>query len=281
MRKALSALSIAVVLTVPAMQAQATPSLVQAPEPGSLSVSPMTLGPGGRLTVSGSGCPGASTVSLVQGARGESTARPIASLPTRADGSFSGTSRLPSWLGVGTHTVSAVCAGEPVGSATIRVVILGFIELDGAHGPLTISRSAVPAGSRLSIFAQPCAAGAAGAELNGTPLRLATPARVGAVVRTGVTIPRSTPPGLLTLSSRCNDQVTGAATLRILSAGRSPPAANAAGLPLRRFNVLLLVAACLILVMVGYLTVMSVERHRNRTSTPGYFDLPASQRPLR
>ncbi len=201
-------------------------------------------------------------------------------MPTGADGSFKGTIRLPSGAGLGTHAISAACGGETVASATIRVVILGFIELDGAPGPLTISRSAVRAGGRMSIFTRPCATGAAGVALNDQPLKLTTPTPVGAVVKAAVTIPRSIPPGQYTLSARCGGQLSGAATIRVVAAGRSPPTTRQGGLPLR-INVLLIVVACLITVMVGYLTVMGVERHRNRTATPGYFDLPASQRTVR
>jgi hypothetical protein len=280
MRKALSALAIAVVLTVPGMPALAAPSPAQASKSGRLTVSPMTVVPGGKLTVSGTGCPGDGTVHLVPGARDLPAAKRVAAMPTRADGSFNGTTRLPGGIGLGTHTISAVCADELVGSATVRVVNQGFIELDGAHGSLTISRSAVRAGSRLSIFAQPCRTGTAGVALNDRPLKLATPTPVGAVVKAGVTIPRSTRPGLYTLSTRCDGQTSGAATVRVVSAGPTPPTTRQGGLPLR-INVLLLVITCLIAVMVGYLTVMGVERHRNRTATPGYFDLPASQRQAR
>jgi hypothetical protein len=292
MRKVLSAVATAVILTVPGIQAQAAPSHpssagaarpssgIQASELGKLSVSPTTLVPGGKVTVSGSGCPGAAAVSIFPDTRDFSDDRKIASMPTREDGSFNGASRIPSEIGLGTHTISAVCADELIGSARIRLVLQGFVALDGTPGTLTVSRSAVLAGGKVRIFAQPCGIGAAGAALNGTRVKLGAPTLVGAAFRADVMIPRSTAPGMYTLSTRCNGRSAGAATLRVLPAGGSLPG-RIDSIPIQRTNVLLGVAAGLILILVSGIGLMSFKRHRTRTATPGYFDLPSSQRPVR
>jgi hypothetical protein len=274
-RTIVSAAAIFVALAGPGAHAQEGPSSSLR---GKLSVSPATMAPNSRVTVTGSGCAGATSVGLFPGTRDFSAAARLASIPTRGDGSFSGAIRVPGRIGLGPHTLSAVCGDELIASAKIRVVILGFLELDGAPGTLTVSRSAVLAGKRLRILTtRPCQPGTTSAALDGTRLELVAPAPVADAVRADVTIPRTTPPGVYTLSTRCNGLPSGTATLRVLAAaGRALPA-SAGGLPVQGINVLLGVIAVLALILIVSI-VLSFQRQRTRTTTPGYFDLPSSQR---
>lgn len=267
----------------PATPATASPSRSRAATgavaPGRLAVWPTTLGPGGRLALSGSGCPAGTAVAILVEARNLPHARRIASLPANLDGGFGGTTTVPDGLGLGAHTLTAVCAGQPVGSARIRLVVQGFLPAGGASRTLAISRSAVLAGGTIGLFTEPCGGGTGDAALNGTPVELTAPARAGASLRADLTVPKGTPPGTYTLAARCDGLVVGAATVRVVAAGGSLPGLPN-GPPLRRTDVLL-GAAVLVLLAGGGLTLMSLKRHHVRTATPGYFDLPSSNRSTR
>lgn len=275
MRAVVSAVAVAAVLLVPSAQSE--------PADG-LSVTPATVRPGDRLTVSGTGCPTGGTVSILPGA-GASDAPELATIPARDDGSFNGTVSLPAGTEAGSHTITAVCAGQPVGSARFRVVERQLALTGGAPALLTVSRSAVAPGGSVRVFGRPCTGGKITALLDRKPVPLAGSTRVGDAVRAEVAIPRGTPPGPHTLSTRCNGVTTAAATLRVVGAsgGRlpsgtvtpypRPPDAN-------RIYLLLGVIAALALVLTVSVT-LGLQRHRTRTSTPGYFDLPSQQPPAR
>ena len=294
MRKALSAVVTAVALILPAGQALATSSLptwpgarswsamaIQVPNPDRLSVSPTTLTPGGKVTISGSGCPAGTTVSLLADARVASEAHRLGSMTAGADGSFDGITNIPGGIGLGSHTLSAFCSDRLIGSERIRLVTQGFVALGGASGTLAVSRSAVAAGGTVKVVTPPCRAGAVTAALDHTQIAVAVPARAGAGVEADATIPTSTPPGTHTLFARCGGLLLGAATLHVIAAGESLPA-PVDGSPVPRTDLLLGVAAGMVLVVVlGGITLWSLRRHRARTAIPGYFDLPSSQRQVR
>jgi hypothetical protein len=293
-RKALSAVLTTVALILPGGQALAAPSLpsspgarffsavaVQVPNPDRLSVSPTTLTPGAKVTISGSGCPAGSTVSLLADARASSVAHRLGSVPTAADGSFDGTTAVPGGIGLGSHTLSAFCSNRLVGSERIRLVTQGFVALGGIPGTLAVSRSAVAAGGTVKIVTQRCGAGAVTAALDDTRVTVPVPAPAGAGVEADVTIPASTPPGMHTLFTHCGGLLVGAATLRVIAAGSSLPA-PVDGSPVPRTDLLLGVATGVVLVvLLGAITLWSLRRHRARTATPGYFDLPNPQRQIR
>lgn len=287
---AIPALVATVALAAPAVPSQAAAPPATAPArsgaalravaPGRLAVWPTTLGPGSRLAISGSGCPGATAVAVLVDPRGAPHARRIATLPANLDGRFGGAGMIPRDLGLGAHTLTAVCANRPVGSARVRVVVQGFVPAGGASRTLTVSRSAVLAGGKTRLFTEPCRGGRGDAALNGTPVELTAPARAGAALRTELTIPKGTPPGTYTLSARCDGLVAGVATLRVLAAGASLPAWSN-GPPVRRASLILAAAVLVLVVAGGGVTLMSLKRHHVRTTTPGYFDLPSSNRSTR
>jgi hypothetical protein len=293
-RKALSAVVTAVALILSGGQAQATLSLptspdarswsamaIQVPNPDRLSVSPTTLTPGTKVTISGSGCPAGTTVSLLADARVASEAHRLGSMTAGADGSFDGITNIPGGIGLGSHTISAFCSDQLIGSEWIRLVTQGFVALGGAPGMLAVSRSAVAAGGTVKVVTPPCRAGAVTAALDHTQLTVAAPARAGAGIEADATIPTSTPPGTHTLFARCGGLLLGAATLRVTAQGGSLPA-PVDGSPVPRTDLLLGVATGVVLaVMLGGIALWSFRRHRARTATPGYFDLPNSQRQVR
>jgi hypothetical protein len=274
MRAVVSAVAVAAVLLVPSPQTE--------PAEG-LSVTPATVRPGDRLTVSGTGCPTGGTVSVLPGADA-SDAPELATIPVRDDGSFNGTVSLPAGTKAGSHTITAVCAGQPIGSARFRVLERQLAPTGGAPALLTVSKSAVAPGGSLRVFGRPCSGDQTAALLDRKPVPLAAPTRVGDAFRAEVAIPRGTPPGPHTLSTRCNGVTTAAATLRVVVAGGRPPAGAVTPYPrppgANRIYLLLGVIAALALVLTVSLT-LGLQRHRTRTSTPGYFDLPSQQRPVR
>jgi hypothetical protein len=268
----------------PATPATAAPSRSRAATgavaPGRLAVWPTTLGPGGKLTISGSGCPAGTAVAVLVDPRDLPHARRVASLPANLDGGFGGTATVPDGLSLGAHTLTAVCAGQPVGSARIRLVVQGFVPAGGASRTLAISRSAVLAGGTIRVFTEPCGAGVGAAALNGTPVELTAPARAGAALRADLTIPKGTPPGTYTLAARCDGLVVGVATVRVVAADGSLPAPPD-GPPARRSDLLLGAAVLFLVVAAGGVTLMTLKRHHVRTATPGYFDLPSANRSTR
>ena len=270
MRAVVSAVAVAAVLLVPSPQTEGTDGL---------SVAPATVQPGGRLTVSGTGCPTGGTVSVLPGA-GASDAPELASLPARDDGSFNGTVSLPAGTEAGGHTITAVCAGQPVGSARFRVVARELAMTGGAPAMLTVSRSAVAPGRSVRIFGRPCKGGQTAALLDRKPVTLTASTRVGDAFRAEVAIPRGTLSGPHTLSTRCNGVTTAAATLRVVAVGGQLPAAIARPPAANRIYLLLGVIAALAPVLTVSVT-LGLQRHRTRTTTPGYFDLPSRQRPAR
>jgi hypothetical protein len=274
MRAVVSAVAVAAVLLVPATQTE--------PDDG-LSVTPATVRPGDRLTVSGTGCPTGGTVSVLPG-DGVSDAPELATIPARDDGSFNGTVSLPAGTEAGSHTITAVCAGQPVGSARFRVVERQLALTGGAPALLTVSKSAVAPGRSVRVFGRPCADGRTAALLDRKPVPLAGSTRVGDAVRSEVTIPRGTPPGPHTLSTRCHGVTTSSATLRVMAAGGRLPAEAVTPYPrppgANRIYLLLGVIATLALMLTVSVT-LGLQRHRNRGTTPGYFDLPSQQRPVR
>ena len=290
MRRALSAIATAVVMTVPAVQLRAAPSLaaasprsgaaIRAMQPRAFAAWPTTLGPGSTLTVSGSGCPAGMPVTVLADAREVPHARGIAALPAREDGGFGGMIKVPNDIGLGNHSITAVCAGHPIGSARIRVVVLGLVAFGRAPGMLTVSRSAVRAGRTVRLFAEPCRTGTTSATLNDVQVRLTAPARVGAALMADLTIPSGTAPGTYTLSTRCEGLVVGVATLRVVAAGGSLPA-RPDDPPVQQTKILLGAAGLLLVVAAGAVVLMTVKRHHVRTATPGYFDLPSSHRSIR
>jgi hypothetical protein len=274
MRTVVSAVAVAAVLLVPS--AQTKPS-------DRLSVSPETVRPGDRLTVSGTGCPTGGTVSVLPGA-GASDAPELATIPARDDGSFNGTVSLPAGTEAGSHIITAVCAGQPVGTARFQVVERPLVLTGGAPALLTVSKSAVAPGGSVRVFGRPCTGGQTTALLDKRPVPLAGSTRVGDAVRAEVAIPRGTPSGPHTLSTRCNGATTAAVTLRVVAAGGRLPGGAATPYPrppgANRIYLLLGVIAALALVLTVSVT-LGLQRRRTRTSTPGYFDLPSQQRPVR
>jgi hypothetical protein len=274
MRAVVSAVAVAAVLLVPSAQTDATDGL---------SVSPSTVRPGDRLTVSGTGCPTGGTVSVLPGAAA-SDAPELATIPARDDGSFNGTVSLPAGTEAGSHTITAVCAGQPVGSARFRVVERQLALTGGAPALLTVSKSAVTPGGSVRVFARPCAGGQTAALLDKKPVPLAASTRVGDAFRAEVTIPDGAAPGAHTLSTRCNGVTTGAATLRVVAAAGRLPSGAVTPYPrppgANRIYLLLGVIAALALVLTVSVT-LGLQRHRTRTATPGYFDQPSQQRPVR
>jgi hypothetical protein len=274
MRAVVSAVAVVAVLLVPSTQTE--------PADG-LSVTPATVRPGDRLTVSGTGCPTGSRVSVLPGA-GASDAPELASIPARDDGSFNGTVSLPAGTEAGSHTITAVCAGQPVGSARFRVVARQLVLTGGAPAMLTVSKSAVAPGGSVRVFGRPCSGGQTAALLDKKSVPLAGSTRLGDAVRAAVVIPRGTPPGPHTLSTRCNGVTTAAATLRVVAAGGRLPSGAVTPYPrppsTNRIYLLLGAIAALALVLTVSVT-FGLQRHRTRTSIPGYFDLPSQQPPVR
>jgi hypothetical protein len=274
MRTAVSAVAVAAVLLVPSAQTD--------PADG-LSVTPATVRPGDRLTVSGTGCPTEAAVSVLPGA-GVSDAPELATIPARDDGSFNGTVSLPAGTEAGSHTITAVCAGQPVGSARFQVVERQLALTGGAPALLTVSKSAVAPGGSVRVFGRPCSGGQTTALLDKRPVPLAGSTRVGDAARAEVAIPRGTQPGPHTLSTRCNGVTTAAATLRVVAVGGRLPAEAVTPYPrppgASRIYLLLGVIAAMALVLTVSVT-LGLQRHRARSSTPGYFDLPSQQRPVR
>jgi hypothetical protein len=270
MRAVASAVAVAAVLLVPSTQTEGS---------GGLSAAPSTVRPGGQLAVSGTGCPTGSTVSVLPGS-GVSDAPELASIPTRDDGSFNGTVSLPAGTKAGSHTITAVCAGQPVGSARFQVVVRNPALTGGAPEMLTVSRSAVAPGGSVRIFGRPCEDGRTAALVDDKPARLSAVTRVGDAFRAELTIPRDTQPGSHTLSTRCDGVTTAAATLRVLAAGGRLPAAPARPPAANRIYLLLGIIAALALLLTVSIT-LRLQRQRTRTATPGYFDLPSQQRPVR
>jgi hypothetical protein len=275
MRAVVSAVAVVAVLLAPSTQTE--------PADG-LSVTPATVRPGDRLTVSGTGCPTGSTVSVLPGA-GASDAPELASIPARDDGSFNGTVGLPAGTEAGSHTITAVCAGQPVGSARFQVVERPLALTGGAPALLTLSKSAVTPGGSVRVFGRPCTGGRTTALLDSRPVPLAGSTRVGDAVRAEVAVPRGTPPGAHTLSTRCKGVTTAAATLRVVVTGGRLPRGAVTPYPrppgANRMYLLVGVIAALALVLTVSVT-LGLQRYRTRISTPGYFDLPSQQqRPTR
>ena len=274
MRAVVSAVALAAVLLVPSAQTEPTDGL---------SVTPATVRPGDRLTVSGTGCSTGGTVSVLPGG-GASDAPELATIAARDDGSFNGTVSLPAGTAAGSHTITAVCAGQPLGSARFQVVERPLVLTGGAPAMLTVSKSAIAPGGSVRVFGRPCTGDQTTALLDKKPVPLAGSTRVGDAVRAEVAIPRGTLPGPHTLSTRCNGVATAAATLRVVAAGGRLPAGAVTPYPrppgANRMYLLLGVIAVLALVLTVSVT-LGLQRHRTRTSTPGYFDLPSQQRPVR
>jgi hypothetical protein len=267
MRAVVSTVAVLAVLLVPS-QAEGTDRL---------SVAPATVEPGGRLTVSGTGCPTGATVSLLPGT-GAPDAPELASIKAHDDGSFDGTVSLPAGTETGSQTITAVCGGRPIGSARFQVAVASLEATGGAPAMLTVSRSAVAPGKSVQIFGRPCEDGQTAALFDKKPVTLAASTRVGAAFRAEVAVPRGTPAGTHTLSTRCNGVTTAAATLRVLAVSSRLPSALARP-SANNFYLLLGVIAALALLLIVSVT-LGLQRQRTRTSTPGYFDLPSQQRPV-
>ena len=144
---------------------------------------------------------------------------------------------------------------------------------------LTVSRSSVAAGKTIRVFGRPCRNGATAALFDRRPVRLAALTRIGASFRADVAIPRGARPGRHALSTQCNGITNASATVRVVAVGGRLPAAQSAA---SRQGIYLLLGAIAALALLLTISItLGFQRHRTRTSTPGYFDLPSPQRPIR
>jgi hypothetical protein len=175
MRKFVSALAVAVGLTLLAAPAYAQPYDEETSE---LTVSESTVAPGGTITISGDGAdPGATVVfrltrsssalgasrAVLAGPRLGALIRPqaqgtitLGTTVAEADGSFSATLRIPSGLADGVYTITAVSGGEVLATATVRVVdgeVVGGLPFTGSNvAPgLAIGATLIVAGGLLLL----------------------------------------------------------------------------------------------------------------------------------
>jgi hypothetical protein len=275
MRKAISALTVAIALVLLARPAHADPGLVvdlsaaNVQQADGLVVDGVVVA-GRRLDIRASGCPAASTATFFL----DDTA--LGSTKVDNAGVFnSRTQPVPYTTPSGPHRLKATC-GRTIGPITINVRQPNTTPPQGRSTTLVVSRSAVTAGRTTILTGPSCDNSAPTAFLGGSRLVLDAPVRSGPLLKASATIPADTPAGSHQLLTRCNGVVTGVATLSVMPSVHTAPPPSRAGIPRR--SILPGLSAGLALILVGALTLMSIKRRRTRTATPGYFDLASPDR---
>ncbi len=283
MRKAISALTAAIALLLVARPAHADPGLPGLPsktvaaalhvahlqQAGGLVVDGVVVA-GRKLNIRASGCPPTSPVKFFLDDTG------LGSTTADSEGVFDDQNqRIPYATPSGPHELKATCS-RTIGPVMINVFQPNTTPPHGRSGTLAVSRSAVTPGRTIALSGRSCKHGPPAASLGGTKLVLAAPVRSGGLLKASATIPQDTPAGSHQLLTRCNGQVAGVATLRVMAPAQMLPYRAGAA----RTNLVpgLSAGVALILVLVGALTLVRVKRHRIRTATPGYFDLPGPDR---
>lgn len=100
------------------------------PSTGSLTLSATTVGPGGSLTASGSGCAPGATVALTIA----STSQALGSAVANGSGAFSASVTIPSDISLGAHTIKAVCTAADGGELTLSASITAASGSSSAGG---------------------------------------------------------------------------------------------------------------------------------------------------
>ena len=186
--------------------------------PARFKVRPRTVEPGDNITVSGSGCPPGSYVSI------KLDGRFIGDDRANRKGKFTERVQVPNDTSEGAHKVSARCHGRFVGSQLIEVVPA----YPAQQSLLTTDRTAVPAGQAVTVSGTNCPTGHPMASLDGQPVNLNVDRSVnGKGFTATATIPSTAATGKHTLWAGCDAGSSGTTQLHVLDAAE-PAAARLA-----------------------------------------------------
>jgi hypothetical protein len=218
------------------------------------NVTPRTVEAGDFVTVSGSGCPPGSHVTI------KLDGRTIGTTTANRRGAFRKRVKIPERTREGRHVVSARCHGRFVGSKSILVT-----KYPHPHSPraVNVSHSVVQAGQKVAVSGDDCPTRTPSASLDGQPVIMNVDQRSNGKGFSGtVTIPRGTVAGRHRLWAACDAGSAGATELQVLDADATESAVERQPFGTRTGNSNLAIWAGLLAGIALLLASITVSRRR-------------------